>query len=60
MSQVNYGCTCGACHTIEDPKRHWAVEIICHSGAKERGGVMVWDFKGQEDNSHGEREANVW
>lgn len=31
-------------------------------GAKEKGEVwvMVWDFKGQEDNSHGDRKANVW
>lgn len=49
------------CHELEDSKRrHWAVEVPCHSGAKEEGGVVVWDFKGQEDNSHGEGKANVW
>lgn len=28
--------------------------------AKEKVGVLVWDFKGEEGNSHGDAEANVW
>lgn len=47
------------CHKLEDSKRHWAVEVPYHSGAKDKGGVVVWDFKGQEDTSYGERKANV-
>ena len=34
--------------------------IIFSQRQKRMLGVVVWDFKGEENNSHGDGKANVW
>lgn len=29
-------------------------------GAKKKGEIVVWDFKDQEGNTHGDGKANLW
>lgn len=33
--------------------------LTCHLEQGEKGAVVVWNFKEQEDNSHGDKNANV-
>lgn len=42
--------------------QEWGVQgQICYLELRiERAGAVVWDFKGEEDNSHGDEKANVW
>ena len=32
---------------------HWAAEGYVPSGAEEKWGEVIWDFRGQEGSSHG-------
>lgn len=37
-----------------------AAKAYTPSWAKEKGEVVVWDFKEQEGNSHRDGKTNVW
>ena len=36
------------------------LNTIFSEGQRRMLGVVVWDFKGEEGNSHGDGKANVW
>ena len=42
---------------IRDPRTNWAVKAELRT---KPGWVVIWDFKWEEGNSHGDRKANVW
>ena len=48
------------CHRNKTQRDLGQLWFICHSGAKEKEGVVVGDFKGQKGNSHEDEKANVW
>lgn len=36
------------------------LRFICPHELRRRGRCWSWGFKGQEDNTHGDRKANIW
>lgn len=56
--QMYYICTYRDSIRIWDPRTDRAGKVYMPSWAKEKG-MVVWNFKEQKSNSHGDRETNV-
>lgn len=60
MSRVCYGCTCRPAIEYETGGHVGQLSLTGQYGAKEREGIVVWDFSGHKGDSRREGKLNVW